>query len=403
MARAVNANAAAFMSVDSAQVPNLAPLQRVMLRDSLAASRAGHHVEQLEIRFARDVAAERVIAAWTETAALTEALRISFLTGDSSALSREWVMPELVLKLDEPMPDSWENWLKTDRCRPLIAIHAVPWRAVYWPEARRFIWTFHHALLDGRSITRIVREFLTRVSGGDSEALAISEWRRPSVDSLERAKQIFREGGPNPQVVAPSNVSPATEQAAYSLGMDFLKRLESASMKLDITAATILAWSWGQTLTEAFETKSVWVEQLRAGAPQSGTAGFTMNLLPILIHRCDEGNIGKDLRVFRARLLALREIETVSPEDFPPGIFPDMAGPASSVIMVERGTLRQEVGEVASGELIESLALHERVGEALMATAHLLPDLRLEVEGPGRRNLLERWIRVLERVTLAFP
>jgi hypothetical protein len=140
---------------------------------------------------------------------------------------------------------------------------------------------------------------------------------------------------------------------------------------------------------------SVWVEQLRAGAPQAGTAGFTMNLLPILIRR-SEGNPGKELREFRARLLALRDIEAVSPENFPPGVFPDMTGPASSVIMVERGTLRQQVGEVASGELIESLVLHERVGETLMATAYLLPDLKLEVEGPGRRDLLERWIRVLE-------
>lgn len=386
------------MSADSAQSPNLAPLQKVMLRDSLAASHAGHHVEQLEIRFGRGVAADQVIMAWTETVARTEALRISFLTGDSSALSREWVMPETVLKLDEPLPESWESWLKADRGLLLLAPRVVPWRAVYWPGARRFIWTFHHALLDGRSIARIAREFLKRMSGSDAEALSISEWRGPSVDSLERADRMFREGEPNPQVVVPSDVSPSTERAVCCLGMEFLERLESVAGAMGVTAATILTWSWGQALIDAFETKSVWVEQLRAGAPQAGTAGFTMNLLPALIHRCDDGNIEKGLLEFRSRLLALREIEAVSPEDFPPGVFPDMTGPASSVIMVERGTLRHQVGEVASGELIESLILHERVGEALMATVYLLPDLRLEVEGLGRRDLLERWIRVLERV-----
>ena len=31
-----------------------------------------------------------------------------------------------------------------------------------------------------------------------------------------------------------------------------------------------------------------------------------------------------------------------------------------------------------------------------MATAHLLPDLRLEVEGPGRHGLIDGWVRVLE-------
>lgn len=386
------------MSVDSARSPLLAPLQKVMLRDSLAASHAGHHVEQLEIRFARGVAAERVIAAWTETVARTEALRISFLTGDSSALSRERVVPDTVLKLDEPLPDSWDDWLKTDRCRPLLAARAVPWRAVYWPEERRFIWTFHHALLDGRSITRIAREFLKRVRGDDAEALAISQWRGPSAGSLVLAERMFREGRPNPRSAAPADVSPAAERAVFCLGVDFLKRLELAAAGMEVTTATLLTWSWGLALTEAFETESVWVEQLRAGAPQAGTAGFTMNLLPVLIHRRDEGNIGENLREFRARLLALREIEAVSPEDFPPGIFPDMTGPASSVIMIERGTLLQQAGEAAGGGWIESLVLHERVGEALMATAHLLPDLRLEVEGPGRRGLLERWICVLDRL-----
>jgi hypothetical protein len=403
VAEAVNANAAAFMPVDSAQFPNLAPLQKVMLRDSLAASQSGHHVEQLEIRFSRGVAVERVVAAWTETVARTEALRISFLSGDASALSRACVKPETVLRLDESPPESWEDWLKADRYHPLLAAHSVPWRAVYWPKARRFIWTFHHALLDGRSIARIVHGFLKRADGIDAEALVISEWHAPSVDSLERAEQMFLEGGSNPQGVALFDVSPATERAVYFLGMDFLKRLESVATALHVTAATILTWSWGQTLTEVFETESVWVEQLRAGAPQAATAGFTMNLLPILIHRCDDGNIGKGLREFRARLLALREIEAVSPEDFPPGVFPDMTGPTCSVIMVERGTLNQQVGEVAYGDLIESLILYERVGETLMATAHLLPDLRLEVEGPGRRDLLERWIRVLEREILAVP
>jgi hypothetical protein len=64
------------------------------------------------------------------------------------------------------------------------------------------------------------------------------------------------------------------------------------------------------------------------------------------------------------------------------------------MIMVERGTLRH----MAGGELVESLVLHEAKGKALMATAHVLPDLRLEVEGPGRHDLLRGWVRVLERL-----
>ena len=58
--------------------PCLAPLQRVMLRDSLAEGDAGHHVEQVEIVFAPGAWRDRVAASWAETVARTEALRIAF-------------------------------------------------------------------------------------------------------------------------------------------------------------------------------------------------------------------------------------------------------------------------------------------------------------------------------------
>ena len=43
-----------------------------------------------------------------------------------------------------------------------------------------------------------------------------------------------------------------------------------------------------------------------------------------------------------------------------------------------------------------TLVLHEAKGTTLMATAYLLPDLRLEVEGPRRHQLLESWLVILD-------
>jgi hypothetical protein len=167
---------------------------------------------------------------------------------------------------------------------------------------------------------------------------------------------------------------------------------------LEITAATVLIWAWGQALAKSRATESVIVEQVRSGAPQPGTAGFVMHLLPVLIFRAVEGDrIIRHLQEFRARLLALRVIEGVSQEDFLPGVFPDVNQSGSSVIMVERGTLQYLLG---GGKMVESIQLHESKGESLMATAHILPDLRLEVEGPGRHDLLDAWIQVLEGLIL---
>ena len=382
------------MSFEIDPLPRLAPLQRVMLRDSLAAEDAGHHVEQVEILFAPGAARERVGPAWVETVTRTEALRIAFVTADGIALSREFVTPRNRLNRQQPLPDSWEAWLDADRRRPLLAPHEVPWRAVYWPDDGRFIWTFHHALLDGRSIARVLRDFLKRVAGANPEPLAIAEWRPPTVEALALAEEIFRD-----QAVGPIEADLRDEAAGPAvryLGHDFARRLESVAGAMDVTAATILTWAWGQALLEISGEDAVIVEQLRAGAPQPGTAGFTMNTLPVLIRRTG-GDAAQSLREFRARLLALRDVESVSAEDFAPGVFPAVDGPGASVVMIERGTLRH----MAGGEFVETMTLHEARGESLTATAHVLPDMRLEVEGTGRHDLLNRWIRGLGRAGLA--
>jgi hypothetical protein len=383
------------MTADPAPLPGLAPLQRVMLWDSLASPGAGHHVEQVEIVPAPGLTGARVVAAWQETVARTEALRTAFLTANGMPVGLESVDPGNPVDQAQAVPPSWDSWLESDRLRPLLAPHEVPWRAVYWHEARRFTWTFHHALLDGRSIARILRGFLERLGGRHADDLVRSEWREPSPEMIARACRMFREMAVIPEPAAMEFPPEPTGQAFRGLGKDFATRLESLAAAMEVTAATILTWAWGQALAEATGTDAVLVEQLRAGAPQPGTAGFTMNTLPLVIHRAAPGEAEKGLRDLRARLLVLREIESISPDDFPPGVFPNMDGPGSSVIMIERGTLLHTAGAT---DLVESLVLREGKGETLMATAYLQPELRLEVEGPGRHHLLEAWIGVLEQL-----
>lgn len=378
------------MSFAAEPSPLLAPLQRVMLRDSLAEPDAGHHVEQVEILFALGPVRGRVAAAWEETVTRTAALRVAFVMANGHAAGLESVTPQSFLHEQEPLPISWERWREADRRRPLLAPREVPWRAVYWPEEGRFVWTFHHALLDGRSLARVLRDFLERLACGNPEPLAVAEWRAPTAESLALAERIFRAAAVDSiEMDFPAD---AAGEAVRFLGNDFARRLESLAAAMEVTAPTLLTWAWGQALMEISGAGAVIVEQLRAGAPQPGTAGFTMNTLPVRIHRAS-ADVARSLREFRARLLALRAIESVSPEDFAPGVFPDTHGSSSSMIMVERGTLRH----VAGREFVDSLVLHEAKGKALAATAHVLPDLRLEVEGPGRHDLLRGWVRVLER------
>lgn len=368
----------------------LAPLQRVMLRDSIAAGDAGHHVEQVEIRFSSQVDPGRVISAWKETVARTEALRISFLIENGNPAGWEPASPDPGPADGGPLPTAWEMWSEEDRCSPLLFQHQVPWRTVFWQQEGRFVWTFHHALLDGRSITRILRAFLDRVDGNPAESLALSRWQPPDQEMKRLGDELFRRtfAAPEAKASAPPAETPGGFPAVRCLGCDSMTKLESQAARMDVTPATILIWAWGQALAKASGQEAVVMEQVRAGTPQEGTAGFTMGLLPVSVRR---GEV-ESLRELRSQLLDFRQIESMGPEDFSPGVFPHVDGRWNSVIMIERGTPGYLIGKRPS---VESLTLHEARGETLMATACLQPDLRLEVEGPGRHVLLEGWIEVL--------
>jgi Condensation domain len=373
----------------------LAPLQRVMLRDSLAFPRAGHHVEQVEIRFSAQADPARVVSAWRDTVAATDALRMVFLIDRDEVSDWKSAKPNIMLECDLPFPGHWDAWLTAERCRDLLVADQVPWRSVFWPKERRFVWTFHHALLDGRSITRVLRAFLDRVEGRAAPHLALSRWLPPDRETKAAGEELFRRIFV--EIETPGSMPPdfsADHGAAVRcLGAHFAERLDKIATSLEITTATLLIAAWGQALAKAAGTDSLVVEQLRAGVPQEGTAGFTLCLLPLPVRRVGSGT----LRELRARSLDLRRVETMAAEDFPPGVFPEVDGPWGSVIMIERGTLQHLIGE---RDTVASLSLHERQGDSLMATAHLQPDLRLEVEGPGRHELLDSWIDVLVQLEL---
>lgn len=367
--------------------PCLAPLQRRMLRDSLADPEAGHHVEQIDLVFAANIGAERIVAAWQATVAATQVLRIAFPPNEPLTWQPA---PPTEISMPGSRPESWDRWLAADRRNPLLAGNSVPWRAVFWPQHRRFVWTFHHALLDGRSITRVLRSFLAKLAGGETEPLALARWQPPSNASIVAAERLFQQMQlePPPSLTIPADHVPAPA-AVRCLGSDFAARFAAGCESLQITPATALTWCWGQALAAAHETSRVWIEQIRAGAPQPATAGFTMNTLPVEIPLAPAGTTIPSLQSFGNYLRSLREIETVSPTDFPYGVYPDLDGPEISVVMIEHAALHPIPG---FAHLVESLALHEPEGHSLAASAHLAPDFRLQVDGPDNHSLLDAWI-----------
>lgn len=358
-----------------------------MLRDSYADPKAGHHIEQVDLRFAAGADLSRVESAWNEMVATTVALQVELTPGGIRGGAST---PALALQTHAP--SSWMMWLELDRLRPLLVSGRAPWRAAFWPGERRFIWTLHHALLDGRSITRVLRGFLERIAGGRGEPLALSRWQPlTATQRTAAARWLSQAQVPEPYRHLQESVE---HPASTDLGAEFRKSFSERCLQFEATEATVIAWCWGQAVTQCLETPVAWVEQVRAGAPQPGAAGFTMNTLPVVVEAV-EGDPSRAIRVFREQLLRLREFETLSLMDLEEGFYPDLDTPECSVLMVEHATLKHQLGHV---DLVEEVSLCEPAGESLTASAFVAPDFRLKVEGPECGRFLAGWVYQLKRL-----
>lgn len=378
------------------QADVLAPLQIIMLQDSLTAKGDGSHVEQVEIIFRKEHPGNQVAAAWDTVAARTEALQMAFVMEHGEPVAWRKTIITNSLKWNQQTPDSWEKWLAADRRRPLLAPDSLPWRVAYWQDQRRFVWTFHHALLDGRSIARILHGFLTCLYDGQAPRCSpITTWLPPDAQLMAKAEGAFgvEFAGLESDKAVPSSAPQASAKAVRILGSASATLLESYAAARQVTAANILTWLWGQAIAHESATDAAVVEQVRCGAPQAGKAGFSMNTVPLVIRRATSDPLESQLQKFRAHLLAMREIEALAPYDLPPHVIALTNGPWASVIMIERGTLTHMADPTG---LVESIILHEFPGETLTAAAYLLPDLRLEVEGGGSQRLLDAWVKLLE-------
>ena len=144
----------------SAQLYPLSPLQQGMLYHALAEPCSGVDVEQLVVRLRESVDAGRLTAAWQRVIARHEVLRISFQWDGAAPMQEIHEVVDVPLRVEESVPDFTE-WLQSDRQRGFAMDRPPLMRLTLFKRAEddwTLAWTFHHALLDGRSITIVLDE-----------------------------------------------------------------------------------------------------------------------------------------------------------------------------------------------------------------------------------------------------
>jgi len=174
----------------------LTPLQHGMLLRTLLEPALGVNVLQMLCRFREPLDADRLEWAWRRVVARHDALRTRFRWADVPEPVQEVaaVVPVEIARHDGAGPapagreEALARYLAEDRARGFDLAEAPAMRLALFHGAgdgeRVLVWSFHHALLDAWSFTRVLGEVLALYDAGADGAEASLPALRPFRDHV---------------------------------------------------------------------------------------------------------------------------------------------------------------------------------------------------------------------------
>lgn len=400
------------MNPASIKSNTLSPGQSAMWTTSLFRE-GGFYIEQVLIRFGSPPDAKRLEDSWTATVKAIPALRV-LIDGThavpADTVSITWINHPSAFDESDP-----GELLEADRRAGFHGSDAPPWRCQYWPEDGVLLWTFHHAMLDGRSIAETLKHFLVLTSGGDPGlppewigclATDESESRqaRSAMETLalppREDEEPFAWNGGNPGV---------PWRARVSLPPDLRARLESRAKACGTTSHGLVQWAWAWTVARVAGYEQVSLGVVRSAhwtipAPKIA-AGYLMATVPIPARMERGTTLGDALRFYREAVLTARSFTRADPREMALGL----GRPANllwdAVVMTENSSLEELVLPYLPDGYVNSIGIHERTGEPLSASAWLGTRAELEIEtlperfsAEAARHLAESWLKAIRIV-----
>ncbi|MEM7349767.1 MAG: amino acid adenylation domain-containing protein [Acidobacteriota bacterium] len=323
----------------------LSPTQEGMLFHSLYAPESGVYVGQVSLRIDGRFDTRAFLAAWERLLDRHAALRTAFIWADREApLQQVRARAELTIERRDwrgrttPHRDeAWRDLLATDRQRgydlaeaPLIRLFLIRQSETSW----RFLWSYHHIILDGWSLAILFEELFALYRDADASDLPA---RRPYGDYLHHlarrdtdAEQRYWQrrleglGAPTPlglersaaRRTAPSEAEekPARGRVVRVLGPRRTRRLQGLARRAEIPLNTLVQGAWALLLARYADQSEVVFGTVLAGRSPllrgaESMVGLFINTLPV---RCDvapEAPAADWLRQLRDDLLELRDFE----------------------------------------------------------------------------------------------
>jgi len=328
----------------------LSPLQQGMLAHALQSPNSGTDIEQMVCTLPEAIDAQRLQAAWNRAAQRHESLRAHF----------DWSAAEPVQHIAESIALPWSERAITEEELPVF-LHAdrfTPFDLSAAPLMRftllrlgendfRLVWTFHHIILDGRSIVTLLHEVFSNYDALKECGSALCAEQSPAshsasnyatppprdlvyrpssiADSTFWKSHLHGIHGPSPTIIenlGALSPSPAQEEADHFLPAETTTALRALAESENVTLNTLVQAAWsllisrytGEESVIFGATKSCRHAVAGASSPHSQSrgqdapaTGLFISTLPVAAH-CT-GDLRTLLRTLRQSWLALREHE----------------------------------------------------------------------------------------------
>jgi amino acid adenylation domain-containing protein len=408
----------------------LSPMQQGMMFHSLLAPDSGVYVEQVSMLLTGDLDEAAFENAWQHAVDRHAILRTGFI-GEGLKEPIQVVNRKVPIEFirHDWREISWmeqehrfTDFLESDRKNGFDLAHPPLQR---WSLLRtgsrswRFVWTYHHILLDGWSVPILLQEVFTAYHAfrsGETPALNLPGSYRDYIvwlrkQNLRAAEAFWRKTldgfctPTSPPDDGPGDVE-VTAGGAYREKECWLSLEESSSLQrtaqgLGITLSTIVQAAWAVLLGRCTQDEEVVFGTTVSGRPvdlpeADRMIGLFINTLPVRVRLPEELPIGDWLKSLHRQLAEMRQYEYSSLVDIQGWSQVPRSQPLFETLVVyENYPIQQTVGDLPSDIEIQDLCSGEQTNYPLNLIAGKSDRLMLKILYDTRRFTESRVQRML--------
>lgn len=394
----------------------LSPMQQGMLFHSLYEQQSGVYSEQIICSLHENLNVAALMQSWQRVVERHSVLRTSFRWSDSNQLVQS-VYTEVKLPLEQ---QDWRGlsekehsnrlqaYLQSDRqcgfdfkSAPLMRLALFRLTEADY----KLIWTFHHALLDGRSFLIVLKEVFALYEAFCQNRDCQLEKPRPYRDYIDwlEQKTSFHEEFWRRSLhgfAAPTQVSVATksEQQTTSYGTQEVllsaattEALQSLAQEHQLTLNTLVQGAWAMLLSRYSGEDDVVFGATRACRhtelkDMESMVGLFINTLPVRVHVEPDSSLLPWLKELRTQWIALRDYEhtpLVKVQEW--SEVPRGTPLFESIVMFENYDLNAALRSQGGNWELRECKLLEQINYPLNLVAYAGPELLLKINYDCRR------------------